>query len=181
MDIRINNSIFNDYLKCTYKAYLKINGEVGEKSDYEIFQNNLLKEYKVSGINFLKTKWMPDEIIDDISVNQFINNDSKIGLNLSYTDDDFSVLFDGIEKIVGSGKKLVPVIFTIKENITIAEKLSLAFYGFVLGDRLNQKPSFGRVIHGATYKNVRVNFDKLLLKLKPFVNDIQSYYTSKNR
>ena len=39
--IKINNSIFLDYLSCNYKAYLKINGLIGKKTDYEIIQNKL--------------------------------------------------------------------------------------------------------------------------------------------
>ncbi len=46
MTVRISNSVFIDYLNCNYKAYLKINGGVGEKTDYDMLQNSLLNEYR---------------------------------------------------------------------------------------------------------------------------------------
>jgi len=37
----INNEIFADYLRCQYKAYLKLKGRTGQKTEYEELQNKL--------------------------------------------------------------------------------------------------------------------------------------------
>ena len=46
MKRRITNAINSDYMNCPYKAYLKINGEHGRKTDFEVMQNELSEEYK---------------------------------------------------------------------------------------------------------------------------------------
>jgi len=84
MKIRISNGIFNDYLNCPYKAYLKINGKNGEATNYEILQNTLLNEYRMSIIKSIKAEWMPYKFSNDVSINQFIKNNYKLGLSLRY-------------------------------------------------------------------------------------------------
>jgi hypothetical protein len=42
----VNNQIFTDFLNCKYKAYLKLQGETGQRSEYEILDSSLLEEYR---------------------------------------------------------------------------------------------------------------------------------------
>jgi hypothetical protein len=50
---RINNEVFADYLKCQYKAYLKLKGRTGQKTDYEELQNRLFQEYRTNAVEHL--------------------------------------------------------------------------------------------------------------------------------
>ena len=59
---RITNTIHADYMKCPYKAYLKMNGETGHKTDFEKMQNEILAEYKVSSFHFLRDRWNKEQI-----------------------------------------------------------------------------------------------------------------------
>jgi hypothetical protein len=45
MTIPISNDLFRDFLHCKYKAYLKIGGKCGQKSDYENLYNHLSEDY----------------------------------------------------------------------------------------------------------------------------------------
>ena len=46
MPIPISDRLFIDYLRCKYKAYLKISGKSGVKSDFEIYQDDRNAEYR---------------------------------------------------------------------------------------------------------------------------------------
>ena len=121
MTIRINNSMFIDYLKCKYKAYLKIIGETGEKTDYEILQNRLFNEYRESAANLIKSKWMSEKILKDSSLIQFIENNKKLGINIREVSDEYDVIFDGIMKDLKSKGELVPIIFVNKNQFWLVK------------------------------------------------------------
>ena len=38
--IKITDEVFEDYLNCKYKSYLRIHNHIGEKSKFEIFQKH---------------------------------------------------------------------------------------------------------------------------------------------
>jgi hypothetical protein len=44
----LTDEVFSAFLKCRYKAYLKLRGEAGEKSDYETFQAGLAADYRAA-------------------------------------------------------------------------------------------------------------------------------------
>ena len=46
MSIPISNELFRDFLNCKYKAYLKLSGKCGQKSDYESLDIQLSEEYR---------------------------------------------------------------------------------------------------------------------------------------
>ncbi len=168
---RITNVIHTDYMNCPYKAYLKINGENGRKTDFEVMQDELSEEYKVSTSGFLQDRWKNEQIISNLSLRQFRENLYTKGINIRDKSERFDVIFDGILKEHRSSEELVPVIFINKENLTIYDRLQLAFCGFALGEM----PSFGRIIHGTEHSNIRVKLDKLIARVRLVVEDIESF------
>jgi predicted RecB family nuclease len=172
--------MFIDYLCCNYKAYLKINGLVGKKSDYEILQNKLFNEYRSSAANFIRFKWANEEILEDSSLIQFVESNNKLGINIRVEFDNFDVIFDGITKGLKPKNDFVPIAFLNKKKITIDDKLHLAFCGFALGSKLKRMPSFGRIIYGTDYSNSRVKLDKFILRINPNIEVIKSFISSKD-
>ena len=175
MKRRITNAINLDYINCPYKAYLKINGENGRRTDFEVMQNELSEEYKVSTSLFLQDRWKKEQIISNLSLRQFRQNLYTKGINIRDRSERFDVVFDGILKEHRSGENLVPVIFINRENLAIYDRLNLAFCGFVLGVALGKMPSFGRIIHGIEHSNIRVKLDKLIARVRLMVKDIESF------
>ena len=172
---RITNAIHADYMKCPYKAYLKINGENGNRTDFEIMQNELFEEYKVSSSCFLQDRWKKEQIISNLSLREFRENLYTKGINIREKSERFDVIFNGIIKEHRSCENFVPAIFINKENIARYDRLNLAFCGFVLGIALGEMPSFGRIIHGIDHSNIRVKLDKLIVRVRLVVKDIESF------
>ncbi len=151
MNLRITDIIFVDYLNCSYKAYLKIHGKNGRKTDFEIMQNRLSNEYRTSAIDFLKNRWKKDKILGDSSLSQFRKGNYRKGINIRERVEEFDVLCDGIIKEPKSSDEFVPIVFINKDNLAITDKLCLAFCGVALGTTLKIMPSFGRIIYGSEH------------------------------
>jgi hypothetical protein len=53
----ITDDTFAAFLKCRYKAYLKLRGEAGDKSDYQRTQDGLVAAYRAAATeNLLRGK-----------------------------------------------------------------------------------------------------------------------------
>jgi len=102
---RITNAIHADYLNCPYKTYLKINGKKGRKTDFEVMQDELSKEYKISTSGFLQDRWKNKQIVSDPSLRQFRENVYTRGLNIRERSERFDVIFDGVIKEPKTGVK----------------------------------------------------------------------------
>jgi hypothetical protein len=50
----LNDDIFAGFLKCRHKAYLKLRGDSGEKSEYERFQARLSAGYRAAAAGKLR-------------------------------------------------------------------------------------------------------------------------------
>jgi predicted RecB family nuclease len=173
---RITNAIFADYFKCQYKAYLKFSGKTGRKSTFQVMQEEISEEYKASTSFFLEHTWSGEKIISDLTLSRFQKYSYTRGINIKDKSERFEVLFDCIIKDSKSNKYLIPVLFTNKENLAINDKLNLAFCGFALGLAVGEIPSFGRIIHGAEHSNIRVKLDKLIARVRPVVERIESFH-----
>jgi len=145
MRLRITDAIYADYLNCPYKAYQKVRGKNGRKTDFELMQDELFEEYKVSTTSYLQERWKNEKIISDLSLNQFRENLYTRGINIRERSERFDVLFDGIIKEHRSSEDLIPIILINKENLAINDRLKLAFCGFVLGKALGGMPRYGVV------------------------------------
>jgi hypothetical protein len=75
MTPRINNEVFADYLKCQYKAYLKLKGRTGQKTEYEKLQNRLLQEYRTKALeHFLSSKYKNEAFLSKITLSKLVGN-----------------------------------------------------------------------------------------------------------
>lgn len=178
--MRITNDIYSDCLHCSYKAYLKISGKNGKKTDFELIQDKISEDYKVSTINYLRNKYESSEIISDLSLNQFGGHVYTKGFNIRERNSKFDVLFDGIIKENKSSSDFIPIIFINKNSPNINDKLNLAFCGFVLGISSGKTPPFGRIIYGSNYSDLRVSLGKLIIRVRLIVERIESFTNSKN-
>ncbi len=140
-------------------------------------QDEISEEYKVSTCRFLLDKWKNERTISNLLLSKFRNDHYTRGINIREISDRFDLIFDGLIKEPGSDNDLVPVIFTCKENLAINDKLNLAFCGFALGIALGEMPLFGRIIHGLEHTNTRIKLDRLIARIIPAVNHIESFAT----
>lgn len=93
----ITEEVFCTYLKCKYKAYLKIQGTVGEVSEYERLLARIAAEYrKTAGRELLPTQG--EALIADklLSLSDTIQSRKELILNVSINSDDASCHVDAL-------------------------------------------------------------------------------------
>ena len=177
---RCNNGkeIFNDYLRCEYKAFLKLNNKSGKKSEYEEFENDLAESYITNAYQiYIPQKYKNKRILSNISFADLKNGAFDLATDVIINYYGLNISFDALiinDKIHDSPKKLcyIPILFIHKEKIVVSNKLFLAFLGLILGKETKNFPNFGRIIHGKNYTVTKIYLDKLITKADTIFQNI---------
>jgi hypothetical protein len=130
----ITDEVFTAFLKCKYKAYLKLTGAFGEKSDYEKLQRRLDTEYRVSARAELLRKHprgatveSPESLVDAIRRRAALITD------VTASDGGEVCRLDALERPSREETDgYRPVLFCRRERVTAEDRLLLAFGASVL-------------------------------------------------
>ena len=159
----INNEIIESFLNCHYKAYLKSDNKVGNKTEFENLESDLLKINRKQYFDSICSKYGKDQILRNFDFkkkNQIKNKCYYIEPLLIRK--QFNIRFDALEVILDKSfpNKIsyIPISVSPKENILKTEKLSLSIKYFVLKEFYNFTPEHGRIIYGGDLKSTKIAF-----------------------
>ena len=97
--MEITDHLFQSIVYCPYKAHLLLKAESGEKSDYEILQDELKSDYlKQILSNLQNNKRFAETITNPICTSNGLREGHKFIMDTRITDTDLSAHFDAIEK-----------------------------------------------------------------------------------
>jgi predicted RecB family nuclease len=153
----LNNEVIDSFLFCKYKAYLKMTGNYGDKTDYELAESELYKQYKEQFLTNIRSSYKSEQIIyptSPLEVN-FVRSESIL-INPEVKGDGFLISFDVIQisHPINTRKKAsyIPIMITPKEKLTKNEKISLTVKTLLLNRIIPQFPETGRIILGKKLK-----------------------------
>lgn len=183
--MEITHHLFQSFLNCPYKAHLFSKAESGEKSDYEILQDELKSDYfkqVLSGLQNNNRFASASGTGNPVSAYNDLGQGHALITDTWMTDRDLSAHFDAIEKNIGKSALgsffYSPIIFSYKNKILKEDKVLLAFRGLLLSRLQNRQPEYGRIIYGNQYKTARIKLEShtdevkhLIGKLKTSAND----------
>jgi len=165
--VPITNEMFSDFLKCPYKAYLKMAGESGQESDYENVEARLLQGYRVRArTHLVATCRGANTCRTTCSLDDVMKSEYDISMDVTACVDDVSVHFDAVlrrDRRPASAKSdYVPVMFIRQERVSREQKLELAFGASVFRSMGEGKPKTGNLIYGRDFRKMGVKLDRLM-------------------
>jgi predicted RecB family nuclease len=181
--MEITDHLFQSIVYCPYKAHLLLKAESGEKSDYEILQDELKSDYlKQILSNLQNNKRFAETITNPICTLNDLREGHKFIMDTWITDTDLSAHCDAIEKNIGYSALgsffYSPILLSHKVKIFKEDKTVLAFRGLLLTKLQNRQPEYGRIIYGTPCKTARIKLGShiddarhLIAKLKVSPND----------
>jgi predicted RecB family nuclease len=148
--VLITNEVFNAFLYCETKSYLKSLGNIGHQSEYIEWEQCRFEDFRKKCVEKLRSNGGEDKYIFDRvlqaqellsrphALERFVNNAGK-------KHDDFS-----------------PIRFVPSEKPTKYDKLSLAFDMLVLSIDSGQIPLYGKLIYGSRQRVLKVKLDGVI-------------------
>ncbi len=162
----LTDDVFAAFLKCCYKAYLKLRGASGDKSDYEVVQVRLTAEYRAAARSELLRKHGSGAVVEGTPcLSEAMRRGSDLITDVTVTDAGESCRLDALEKVRDQGPRARgsyrPVLFVRHEKVTADDRLLLAFGAAILSRLLGTPPATGRIVHGRHNKSSRVELPTL--------------------
>jgi predicted RecB family nuclease len=173
--LALTDEIFAAFRNCRYKAYLKLRGEIGERSDYERTQAELSARYKAAALEDLRRRHAGAAVIDAPSwLPDALRSGAALVTNAEATHAGVSCGIDALERD-GNGPAAMyrPVVLVRREKVTADDRLLLAFGASVLTRLQGAPPDKGKIIHGRGFKALRVELATLVEPVSETVGQLR--------
>lgn len=164
MTSKITRDILESYLHCMYKGYLKLSGEQGSISDYEVLQAEARSQIRLTATDRLLGRHKDGAILRGITLTRpLLKRGVPLLLDVTVEDHTLSIHFDALQKEVGKSRlgdfHYIPVVFDDAERPRRQQKELLELYGVIIGDLQGRRPNSGILLLGqsCTIRRVKLN------------------------
>ena len=172
----LDESLFDAYLKCKTKFYLKLSGNKPSNPEFGNYPQDFFDNYRTEVTNKLHNDFNEvDCFIGTPLFKDFTRIKYKFIINCLLEGDGIKCHIHALEKMNIRGSRrftpYAPLRFIPTEKITKKDKLILAFDALVMSRYLGKEPLFGKIIHGNKYSITKVRLTELIKSANEIVDD----------
>ncbi len=158
MAAKITRDVVESHLRCRYKSHLKLAGERGERSDYELMLDASRDEVRLKAVARLLAQHGEGEVVRDVPLTA-----AALRAGPPIVLDALSLHFDGLKKADGAsdlgGFHYLPVLFHEGRKVGKEQRRLLELLGLLLSRVQGRAPAHGVVWHGRDCKATRVRLN----------------------
>lgn len=174
MDTLITKEIIQNYLQCRYKGFLKFRGQIGFKSNYEIWLDESKEKFKFKAISEIIAKYPKDSVLQNLSITDAIlRQGTLLLLDVVLNDEILSLHIDGLKRESGESQlgsfHYIPILFNDGDNVYKEQKYLLALCSIILNHLQGRQPQNGIVINSPKCKIKKI-------KLEPYFHNAQRVF-----
>jgi predicted RecB family nuclease len=178
MTTKITRDVLEGYLNCKYKGYLKLAGEYGTRSDYEVMLVAAREEVRLKAIEKILARHQEGEVARTIPLTAAaLKARPLFVLDALLEDEVVSFHFDGLKRVDGPSKlgdfHYVPVLFHEAEQVRKEQRLLLEVDALLLSRIQGRLPASGVVWHGKECQATKVRLGTDPRKAEQILRDLQ--------
>jgi predicted RecB family nuclease len=178
MATKITREILEAYLYCNTKAHLKLAGQQGNKSDYEVLLAANRQEVRQQANGKILSKHSESAVSREIPLTAAaLRAGPPIVLDANLEDDLVSLRFDGLKKVDGPSMlgdfHYVPMLFHEGRKIGKEQRLLLELYGLLLSQVQGRLPAIGVVWHGPDCRAAKVRLSPDVRKTERLLREVK--------
>jgi predicted RecB family nuclease len=164
MPTRITRDILESYISCKYKAFLKLTGQKGIKSDYESLLEAVTSEARWTVVNEIVARIAQDQIERSTPLTtSLLTRGATFILDATLEDDPFALTFDGLKRVGGVSALgdflYIPMLVSGAGRVRKEHKLLLEVYALVLSRYQGAVPGRGLIWYGRECRATSVRLD----------------------
>jgi predicted RecB family nuclease len=164
MSTKITRDVLESYLHCAYKGHLKLAGEQGSPSDYEVLQRVARSRVRQAAAERLMCRHQEGDILRSVTLTRpLLQQGVPLLLDATVEDRALSIHFDALLRAAGPSRlgdfHYRPVVFHEAERPRRQQKELLELYGAIIGVLQGRQPDSGVLIHGqgCTVRRLKLN------------------------
>jgi predicted RecB family nuclease len=175
---RITNEVVEAHLLCAYKGHLKMAGERGVPSEYELMISECRKRIFTAAVSKLRLRHGGPAPPQGSKLDRaLLERRSPLLVDILLETEDLSLRFDALLRVEGESRigafHYIPVLVHGNEKVTPGLRLALAIYGLALGTVQGKTPTSGMIIHGRTGACKSVQFGGVHDRAKRLLRTLQ--------
>ena len=169
--------VLDGYLSCKYKGRLRLAGQAGHKSDYEMMLIESRQELKLKAVEKIHSQYPEHAIAMGCALTlSTLKRGPLFILDANLEEIGFSVHFDGLMKVDGDsdlgGFYYLPVLFYAGCQVHKAQRILLEMLGLLLSRVQGKAPSSGIIYHGSECTARIVRFSPNLKAAETLLDEI---------
>ena len=176
----ITTEILESYLACKTKAYLKLHGKLGTKSDYEALSTETRAELRDRAAQMLVSRLKPEDVIRGVKITETaLGKGAALILDVTIEFGDLSLCCDALKRVEGDsrlgGFHYAPLMAYEGGKIRPEHKRGLEIFSLALGEVQGKCPDFGFIVHGEEPKLHRVRLRPGLGEAKRILEELRLF------
>ena len=176
----ITTEILESYLACKTKAYLKLHGKLGTKSDYEALSTETRAELRNRAAQMLVSRLKPEEVIRGVKITETaLGKGAALILDVTIEFGELSLCCDALKRVEGDsrlgGFHYAPLMVYEGGKIRPEHKRGLEVFSLALGEVQGKCPDFGFIVHGEEPKLHRVRLRPGLGEAKRILEELRLF------
>jgi predicted RecB family nuclease len=179
----ITSDLFEAYLKCPTKCFLRSLGETGTNNSYANWVRTQYLSYSAEGIKRLVKDFAEDEVITG-TVDSEKARSPKWRLSIQTLARTYNreSIIHAVERLTSErgdkSESLIPIRFINTNRVHKHDKLSLAFDALALSQMLGRKISVGNIISGDNHARLTVDPGELASEVNAVTEKIDTLLSS---
>ena len=163
MASKITLDVLDAQQHCPLKAYYRLNGEAGTKSDFERLMCDAPEELRPKAIAKVRRQYGEDEVATDVNLSvPTLRKGVSFFLNGQIDDDRHAIRIDGLKRVKGASIigefHYVPVMFSEARRARKSERQLLATFAVLLSRIQGTYPAGGILYHGCDCTVTSIRF-----------------------
>jgi CRISPR/Cas system-associated exonuclease Cas4 (RecB family) len=160
--VPITSDLFEAYLKCATKCFLRSRGEIGTGNTYANWVKAEQLSYSSEGIKHLVEGVAEDECVTGaIDSKELRSPKWRLAIQTIARTQNLESSIHAIERLIseegGKSALLIPIRMVFTKKVHRHDALSVAFNALVLSEMLGREVGTGKVIHGNNRATLKVN------------------------
>jgi predicted RecB family nuclease len=158
--MKITTSLFEAYIKCPTKCWLRFTGEPATGNDYAEWEQRRNESYRNAAIERLRSEVPKDECAVAPAQDGLKTTNWRLGVGIVTTSQNLEARIHAVERVPSEGRgksaQFIPIRFVYNNKLGKDEKLLLAFEAFVLSEIIGREINLGKIIHGDNHSALNV-------------------------
>ena len=165
----VTRDAVESFLACKLKGFLKLDGQHGTKSDYELMTTEVREELlRRAGVS-LTGRYRDGEVLRALKATpDTLGQGAPLILEAAVENEQFSMAFDGLKRVGDStapgGYHYIPILVTDGEKVRTEHRRVLEVCALVLGRVQGVEPRSGLLIHGRGCVTTRIHLKAGLVR-----------------
>jgi predicted RecB family nuclease len=175
--MQITPILFEAYLKCTTKCYLRSLGESGAGDSFSEWMKAQNESYRKNRVEQLTLDIAPEEYAFGPSAAECLRHTKwKFAVDVVADAKNMNSTIHAVERLpsIGQGHpaQFIPKRFISTNKLTRNDKLLMAFDALVLSETIGRGVKFGKIVHGDNHATLKVDAYALAKETRKLVEKI---------